>query len=73
MGPAARMNPGHPSIPDAKLLPKELDLLPEPIILSGQSDPGVDAVGRPAAGGYDGVVSQGDDVEDGRLDAPGSS
>ena len=65
------IDPGNSGVLDADLLADEGDFLPEPIVLGGQPDPSVDAVGRPAAGCYDSVVGQGNDVDDGGSDAVG--
>jgi len=55
---------GDPSVRDAEFLEEEFDLLLELVVLSRQADAGVEAVGGPAASGYDGIVGQGDDVQD---------
>jgi len=56
---------GKASILDAELLTEQLDLLLELVIFSGLSGARVQGVGRPSAGRRDGVLGQGDDVQDG--------
>ena len=47
------------------LLAKELDLLFESVVVAGEPHTGIDAVGGPATGRCDGIVGQGDDVQEG--------
>jgi len=60
--PASRIDLGDASIFDAELLAEEFDSLLEAVDVGPQADSGVDAVGGPAASGYDRVVGQRDDV-----------
>jgi hypothetical protein len=62
---ASRIDLGKASVLDAEFLAEQLGLLVELVVLSRQSDAGIDAVGRPAASGHDCIVGQGDDVQDG--------
>ena len=68
--PASRIDPGKPSVLDSEFLAEQLSLLLELVVVGGQSDAGVGAVGGPAASRYDRVVSQGNGVQDGGLDVP---
>jgi hypothetical protein len=52
----AGVDPGHASVLDPDLLTKELDLLLESVVLSGQAYTGVDAIGSPAPGARDGLM-----------------
>jgi len=65
MWSSSRIEPGNASVLDAELLAEQLVVLLESIVVCYQSDAGIDAVGGPAAGGYDGVVGQRDDVQNG--------
>jgi len=56
---------GKPSVLDAEFLAEQLGLLLELVVVGCQSDAGIDAVGGPASGASDGVVGQGNDVQDG--------
>jgi len=62
---------GEAGILDAEFFAKEFDLLLELVVLGRQADSGVEAVGRPAAGYYDSVMGQGDDVQNSGLDVLG--
>ena len=66
-----RIDFGRPGVLDADFLAEQLGFLLELVVLNRQSDAGVDAVGGPAASGYDGVVGQRDDVQNGRFDVLG--
>ena len=50
---------------DAELLTEQLGLLFELVVVAGEPNTGVDAVGGPAAGAYDGIVGQADNVQNG--------
>jgi len=63
--PASPIDPGKANIPDAEFLTEQLGLLVESVVVGGQAGADVDAVGGPAASGYDGMVGQGDDVQNG--------
>jgi len=59
---------GEASILDAELFAEQLDLLLDLVVLAGEPDSGVDAVGSPTAGHYNGVMGQGDDVQNRGLE-----
>ena len=60
-----RIDSGKPSVLDAEFLAEQLGLLLELVVIAGEPNTNVDAVGGPAAGGYDSIVCQGDDVQNG--------
>ena len=53
------------SVLDAELFTEQLGLLLELAVVAGEPGPGVQAVGGPVAGCDDGVMGQGDDVQNG--------
>ena len=59
------INLGKPSVLDAEFLAEQLGLPLELVVVAGEPNTGVDAVGCPAMGGYDSIVGQSDDVQDG--------
>jgi len=63
-----RVDSGHASVFDAEFLTEELGLLLESVVLGCKANASVDAVGGPAPGAGDGVVSQRNDVDDCRAD-----
>ena len=65
MWPASRIDLGQASVLDAEFLLEQGDLVGQAIDLGGLPGPRVEGVGSPAAGAHDGVVGQGDDVQDG--------
>jgi hypothetical protein len=65
MWSSSRFELGDASVLDSEFLAEELVVLVESVVVGCQSDAGVDAVGRPAVSSHDGVVGQGDDVQDG--------
>jgi hypothetical protein len=71
--PASRIDLGKASVLDAEFLAEQLVVLLESVVVGCQSDAGIDAVGRPAASVNDGIVGQGDDVQDGGSDVSGPS
>jgi hypothetical protein len=46
-------------------LAEQLVVLVESVVVAGEPNTGVDAVGRPAVSSHDGVVGWGNDVQDG--------
>jgi hypothetical protein len=60
-----RIDFGKPSVLDAEFLAEQLVVLVESVVVGYQSDAGVDAVGGPAPSSHDGVVGQGNDMQDG--------
>jgi len=64
----ARVGLRHASVLGADLLAEQLALLVESVVVGSKAYSSVDAVGGPAAGGRDSVVSQGEDVDDCRAD-----
>ena len=68
-----RVDLRHASVLDAEFLAEQLGIVLELIVVSRQANAGVDAVGSPAASRRDGVVGQGDDVQDGGFDVLGPS
>jgi hypothetical protein len=69
--PASRIELGDASVLDTKLLAEQSGLLLELAVLGRQSGAGIDAFGGPSSGASDGVVGQGDDVQNGWLDVSG--
>ena len=67
--PTSWIDSDHASVLDSDLLAKELVLLLELLVVACEPDTCVDAVGGPAAGRCDGVVGEGNDLQDGRFDA----
>jgi len=65
MWSSSRFELGDASVLDAEFLAEQLVVLLESVVVGCQSDPGVDAVGGPAAGDYDGIVGQADNVQNG--------
>ena len=63
--PTARVDRGEACVLDAEFLAEQLGVLLESVVVGCQSDGGIDAVGGPAAGGYDSVVGQRDDLQNG--------
>lgn len=59
---------GHARVFDAEFLTEQLGLLAKLAILCCKAYSGVDTVGSPASGAGDGVVRQGNDVDDCRAD-----
>jgi|TARA_B100001964_G_scaffold39812_1_gene43539 hypothetical protein len=55
---AVRIDLGHASVLDAEFLTEQLDLLIESVVFGGKAYSSVGAVGGPAPGASDGVVSQ---------------
>jgi hypothetical protein len=53
-----RIDLGQANILDSEFLAEQLGLLVELVVLGRQADAGVDAVGSPATGCYDGEVGQ---------------
>ena len=64
---------GGASVLDAEFLAEQLGLLLELVVVAGEPNTNIDAIGGPAAGGYDSIVCQRDDVQKGRLDVLGPS
>jgi hypothetical protein len=64
-----RRNPFHAGVLDPQLLLKEGDLAVSAVDLSLQPNLTILAVGRSGQQGREGVVAQGQDLEDGRADA----
>ena len=60
-----RMDLGHASILDADLFAEQFGILTKTLVLVSESNTGIDAVGSPSPCAGDGVVCQGDDVDDG--------
>ena len=60
-----RIDFGKPSVLDAEFLAEQLGLLRELVVVAGEPNTNVDAVGGPASGANDGAVGQGNDMQDG--------
>ena len=58
----------HASIFDAEFLMEQLDILVESAVFGSKAYSSVGAVGGPAPGAGNGVVSQGNDVDNGGSD-----
>ena len=59
-----RRNPRHPGIRDAESLPEEGRLVAEPVDLGPEPDPAVPLFRGPRHYAGEGVVTEGEDVED---------
>ena len=71
MWTSPRIDLSDASVLDPELLAEQFDLLLGLVVVAGEPDSGVDAVGSPAAGCYDGEMGQGNDMQDRCLHAPG--
>ena len=73
MRPLSRIELGDAGVLDAKLLPKQGNVVAQASHLGGLPGARVEGVGSPAAGAGHGELGHGDDVQDGGFDVLGPS